>query len=135
MLFPFLWLCFWERKWPHLSVPFLNSFCLFSLHFSLTSSVPPSVGHCSAHPPFSLILSNCSTHNPTFQHILYHHPPLLFSFLVRHARVCHSPGHPSSQHCERQRTQTTLHLATCCGQCVLTFYMLMASAFLCVLCL
>lgn len=31
-----------------------NSSCLFSLHFSFTSSVPPSVGHCSAHPPSSL---------------------------------------------------------------------------------
>lgn len=60
----------------------------FPLHFSLTSSVPPSVIHCSAHPPFSLILSNCSTHKPTFQHVLYHAapPPLLFSFHVLKTR-------------------------------------------------
>lgn len=125
-----LWLHFCERKWAcfcSLCVLFLNSSCLFSLYFPLTSSVPPSVRHCYAHPPFSPILSNCSTHNPTFQHILYHPPPplppLLFSFLVPHAKVYHSPGCPSSQHgdkqCVGQRAETLLHSGTCCVQCVL----------------
>lgn len=39
----------------------------FSLHFSLTSSVPPSVGHCPAHPPFfpySLPLLHPQPHFP-----------------------------------------------------------------------
>lgn len=63
MLFPS---GFTKSKRPRWNVHFLQLLLnFFPLHFSLTSSVPPCVGHRSAHPPISLYSPNCSTHPPT----------------------------------------------------------------------
>lgn len=97
-----------------------------SLHFLLTSSVPPSVGHCSAHPPFSPILSTCSTHTLTFQY------------------NCISPDSPSSCHthlslpwaleftasrqtdCVGHGAEPTLPSDTCCEQRALKRFNMLA---------
>lgn len=83
--------------------------CAFSSKLFL-SLFPPLSSHliCSSFCwtplcPSPTFHSNCSTHNPTLQHILYQPPPpLLFSFLVPHAEVHHSPGHTSSHHRDGQ---------------------------------
>jgi len=115
-----------------LCVSSLNSSGLFSLHFFLTSSVPPSVGHCSAHPPFShyppCSLCDCSTHNPTSTAccispfpLLF--PPFLLSVFVLHAMVYHSPGCSSSQNIvtisvsDGGPDYPPIHSSTCSGQC------------------
>lgn len=119
--------CFSERKWAcccSLCAPFLDSFCVFSLHFFLTSSVPPSVGHCSAHPPLlshSLLPQLPNAYHIPFLLLLFSFPLLLLSLPLPHARVHHSPGCPSSQHHERLcRTGgwTVPGSGTCYRQCV-----------------
>lgn len=52
---------------------------------------------------------------------LYHPPPLplLFSFLMPHAKVYHSPGRPSSHHDDKRSVSDGGQRGTCCGQCVL----------------
>lgn len=107
----------------------------FSLHFSLTSSVPPTVGHRSAHPPLlPFFLSKCSTHLHPQPHFPAH-TVSSSTFSPFHSLspcctlgVCYSPGHPSPQQCDRL---PRLRSGACCSRTQV--YMLMASVFLCVL--
>lgn len=135
-----LWLCFlwkemttFERSFPQFLLPFFPPLFshLICSSFCWTRLCP------SPFLPYSFqLLHPPSTHNATSQHILYlHPPPLLLSFLMQHAKVYHSHGHPSSQHFHGQSVADTGQKQhSILAHAVVTVYMLMVSVFLRVLC-
>lgn len=134
-----LWLCFCERKWPRfcsLCAPVVNSTRLFPSTFLSPHLFLLLLDTALPIPLSSLILSHCSTHNPTFQHNLVSSSSSSSFILFPHTS-CQGLSLP------RASKFTSLWQTECVGRraerhvlwavCTQVVYMLMASILLCVL--
>lgn len=124
MLFPFCGSVFVKGNDP------VSVLCVL-LSSTLLVFFPPLFSHliCSSFcwtlpcpsPFLPLFSPTAPPTTPLSSTTLYHPPPLplLFSFLIPHAKVYHSPGRPSSHHCDKRSVSDGGQRGTCCGQCVL----------------